>query len=92
MQRADHAARGRDERMVVRVERLRNDDLVAVIQKTVAGDLKRLAAAGGDENIAVLQLHADAVIIALYGLQQRRNAGRGRVSQRGLMEIADSLK
>ena len=44
-------AAGVDQGIVVGVEGLRDEDLVAVVQDAVHGDLQRLAAAGGDEDI-----------------------------------------
>lgn len=66
-----------DKGMIVRIERLRNDDLVAVVQNTVACDLERFAPARGDEHIPRVQRHADARIIAADRVDQRRDAGEG---------------
>ena len=85
------AGRG-DKGMIVRIERLWDDDLVAVVQNTVARDLERFAPARGDEHIPRVQRHADARIIAADRVDQRRDAGRGRVGQRGLVEAADGLE
>ena len=88
----DTGAGGGDKGMIVRIERLWDDDLVAVVQNTVARDLERFAPARGDEHIPRVQRHADAGIIAADGVDQRRDAGRGRVGQRGLVEAAHGLK
>ena len=77
--------------MVVGVERLGDDDLVAVVEQTVGRDLQRFAAAGRHEDVGLAQLHADVPVIALDRRDQLRNAGGGRVGQHGRAEIVDRV-
>ena len=91
MQRMDHAAGRGDEGMVVGIERLGDDDLVAVVEQTVGRDLQRFAAAGRHKDVGLAQLHADVPVIALDRGDQLRNAGGGRVGQHGRAEIVDRV-
>lgn len=77
--------------MVVGVERLGDDDLVAVVEQTVGRDLQRFAAAGRHKDVGLAQLHADVPVIALDRGDQLRNAGGGRVGQHGRAEIVDRV-
>ena len=87
----DDASGGRDERVIVRIERLGDNDLVAVVQQTVCRDLQCFAAAGGDEDVGLVQLHADIAVISLDRFDQFRDAGRGCVGQNRRAEIVDCV-
>ena len=91
VQGVDDAAGGRDERVVIRVERLGDDDLVAVVQQAVCRDLQRFAAAGGDENVGLVKPDADGFIVLPDGFDQLRDAGRGRVGQNRRAEAVDRV-
>ena len=91
VQGVDDASGGRDERVVIRVERLGDNDLVAVVQQTVCRDLQCFAAAGGDEDVGLVQLHADIAVISLDRFDQFRDAGRGCVGQNRRAEIVDCV-
>ena len=58
----DHAAHG-GEGVVVGVERLRDDDLVAGIHAAVEGEKEAFAAAGGDDDLVSGDLDAHAVVV-----------------------------
>ena len=77
--------------MVVGIERLRDDDLIAVVQNGGHDHLQGLAAAGGGQDIPPLQLDADAGIVAADGIHQHRNAAGGSVGQNRVMEIFNGL-
>ena len=91
VQRMDDAACGRDERVIVRVERLGDDDLVAVVQQTVCRDLQCFAAAGRNEDVGLVQSNADVFIVLPDSFNQFRDAGRGRVGQNRRAEIVDRV-
>ena len=77
---------------VVRIKRLRNDDLVALVENAAQHDLQRFAAAGGDEYILFAQLCADLGIIAADSVDQLRHAGGRRIGQNLLAEFAYRFK
>ena len=89
VQGMDDAAGGGDEGVIVGIERFGDDDLVTVVEQAVGRNLQRLTAAGGDENVRIVQLHANSPIIVLNGGDQRRHAGRCGVGQDRLMERVD---
>ena len=70
----DLRAAGVDHGVVVGIEGLRDQDLVAVVQDAVEHDLQRLAAAGGDQDLARLKVHIQIVIILLDGIDQHRQS------------------
>ncbi|CDB87395.1 unknown [Firmicutes bacterium CAG:170] len=81
-----------DERIIVGIKRLGNDDLVAVVENAVCSDLERLAAAGRDQNVLRADLHADLAVIVHNGVDQHRDTGRGRVGKRFFMEASHGFK
>ena len=90
--RADGRAGQRDERAVVRVERLGDDDLVALVEDAAERDLQRLAAAGGDEHLLVGDGRVDLAVVVDDGVDHFRHAvGRG-VGQDRLAEVLDGLE
>ena len=89
---ADGRAGERDERAVVRVERLGDDDLIALIEDAAERDLQRLAAAGGDEHLLVGDGRVDLAVVVDDGVDHLRHAvGRG-VGQHRLAEVLDGVK
>ena len=78
--------------VVVGIEGLGDQDLVAVVQNAVHGDLQSLAAAVGDENIALFKVHAQIVIVLLDGVDQHGNTGRRCVLQNGQVKVTHGLE
>ena len=91
VQRMDDAACGRDERVIVRIERLGDNDLVAVVQQTVCRNLQCFAAAGRNEDVGLVQSNADVFIVLPDSFDQFRDAGRGCVGQNRRAEIVDRV-
>ena len=91
-QGADLAAGGIDKRGIVGIEGLRYDHLVPLVQNAVEDHLQRLAAAGGDENITLLQMGAQPVVVALDRLDQAGDPGRRRILQHRLGKLAHRLE
>ena len=77
--------------MVVGIEGLRDDDLIAVVQNGGHDHLQGLAAAGGRQDIAPLQLHTDALVVGAYRVQQHGDTAGGSVGQDRVMEILNGL-
>ena len=88
----DHRAAGVDHGVVVGVEGLGDDDLVPIVQDAVEDDLQRLAAPGGNQDVALLKVHPQVVIILLDGVNEHRQSRRGSVLQHRKLEIPDRLK
>ena len=91
-QRADGRARCAHEGVVVGVEGLRNDDLIAIIQNAVERDGKRFAAAGGDDHVVGLQMNVQIGVIFFDSLDHFRDTGGGSVLKHGLLKVFDSIK
>ena len=91
VQGVDDASGGRDDRVIVRVERLGDDDLVAVVQQTVCRNLQCFAAAGRNEDVGLVQSNADVFIVLPDSFDQFRDAGRGRIGQNRRAEIVDRV-
>ena len=90
--RADGRAGQRDERAVVRVERLGDDDLVALVEDAAERDLQRLAAASGNEHLLVGDGGVDLAVIVDDRVDHLGHAvGRG-IGQDRLAEVFHSLK
>ena len=90
--RADGRAGQRDERAVVRVERLGDDDLITLVEDAAERDLQRLAAAGGDEHLLVGDRRVDLAVVVDDGVDHLGHAvGRG-VGQDRLAEVLDGLE
>ena len=89
---ADGRAREGDGGMVVRIERFRDDDLVAVVEQAGHRELQSLAAAGGGQDIAVLKLHAYAGVVMLHCVKELGHADRRRVGEHGLGEISERFE
>ena len=65
------------ERLVVRVIRLDDDDVVALVRAGEEREEDGLAAAGRREDLVVLEAHSDAaLVIALQRADELRCAGR----------------
>ena len=77
----DDAAGGVNEGGVVGVIRLGDDDLGVGIQNGQAGEEKCLAAAGGHQDVVVLQGHPQGAVVVPDGLNQLRPSGRGLIGQ-----------
>ena len=88
----DGCAGGADECAVIRIKRFCENDLVTFVEDAVERDLKRLTAAGRDEDVLRGDVHADAVIVLADGIDRLRHAGRRRIGQRPLMEGTDGVK
>ena len=89
---ADLRAAGIDHRIVVGVERLGDQDLVVVVEDAVHRDLQCLGASVGDEDIALVKVHVELGIVALDGVDQLGDAGRGCVLQHGQVEVLDRVE
>ena len=90
--RANRCTAGAGHRVVVRVERLGNQNFVAVVKNALQRDLKRLTAADGDVDLALVEVHVELVIVVLDRVDQLGDAGRGRVGQHRLLEVTDRLE
>ena len=90
--RANRCTAGAGHRVVVGVERLGNENFVAVVKNALQRDLKRFAAAGGDVDLALVEVHVELVIVVLDRVDQLGDAGRGRVGQHRLLEVTDRLE
>ena len=71
----DGRTAGAGHRVVVGVERLGNENFVAVVKNALERDLKRLAAAGGDVDLTFVKVHVELVVIVLDRVDQLRDAG-----------------
>ncbi|OQC34863.1 MAG: hypothetical protein BWX64_02707 [Acidobacteria bacterium ADurb.Bin051] len=71
--------RHRREGGVVRVERLDDQDLVAVVAGGEHREEDRLAAAGGGDDLVALERQPDLLVVALQDTQALRGSGRGGV-------------
>ena len=89
---SDGRAAGAHHGVVVGVERLGDEDLVAVVEDALERDGKRLAAAGGDVDLALIEVHIELIVVALDGVDQLRDTGGGSVFEHGLLELADGFK
>ena len=90
--RANRCTAGAGHRVVVGVERLGNENFVAVVKNALQRDLKRFAAAGGDVDLALVEVHVELVIVVPDRVDQLGDAGRGRVGQHRLLEVTDRLE
>ena len=81
-----------DRGVVVGIEGLGNDDLVAVVENRGKGHLQRLAAAGGGQDISTLQLDADASVIITHCVQVDRQTARRRIGDDLLIKVLQRLK
>jgi len=88
----DRRAGGGDEGVVVGIERFGDDDLVAVVEDALRGDLQRFAAACRDEHLARIERDPDVLVVAADGVDQHGLAGRLGIGKHGLVEIAHGLK
>ena len=88
----DGRAAGAHHGVVVGVERLGDEDLVAVVEDALERDGKRLAAAGGDVDLALIEVHIELIVVALDGVDQLGDTGGGSVFEHGLLELADGFK
>ena len=88
----DACAAGVGHGVVVGIERLGDQDLVAVVQDAVHGDLQGLAAAVGDKDITGLEVHAQIVVILPDGGDQLGDAGGRRVSQHRQVKMPHGLE
>ena len=88
----DRRAAGADHGVVVGIEGLGNQNLVAVVQDAVEGDLQRLGAAVGNEDIPGVEVHVQLVVIFLNGLHQHRHTGGGGIFQHRQVKMPHGLK
>ena len=88
----DLRAAGIGHGVVVGIERLGDEDLIAVVEDAVHGDLQRLAAAVGDEDIAGLKVHVQIVVILLDRRNQLRDTGRRRIGQHRQVKMPHRLE
>ena len=87
----DHAAAHKRKGIVVGVERLRHQQLIAIVQDTGHDEFQRLTAAGGGQNVLPLQLHAQFGVIAPHSVDIGGQAGGRCVFQCRLPELPDRL-
>ena len=85
---AGHVGEG----IVVGVERLRHQQLVAVVQNGGQHEFQRFTGAGGHQNVAPVQLDADLCVIAADGIQIFRQARRGGIFQHRILEVPNRFK
>ena len=90
--RVDHGAAGAGHGVVVGVEGLRDEDLVAVVENAVHGDLEGLGAAVGDEDVLGGEVHIQRSIVVPDGLNEGGDAGRGCVLQHRQVKAADGIE
>ena len=83
---------GVDHGVVVGIEGLGNQDLVAVVEDALQNNLKRLGAAGGDQDLILLKVHIQIVVVLLDCVNQNGHAGRGGIFQNGLVELPDGVE
>ena len=88
----DGGAAGIGHGVVVGIEGLGDQDLIAVIQDAVHGDLQCLAAAVGDQDIALFKVHPQIIVILLDGIDQNGDAGRRRILQHRQVKMTHCLK
>ena len=81
-----------DEGGVVGVIGLWDDDLGIGVQNAQAGQEQCLAAAGGDVDLALIEVHIELIVVALDGVDQLGDTGGGSVFEHGLLELADGFK
>ena len=91
-QGTDHAAGGLDEGVVVGVEGLGHDDFGAGIQDAEEENLQRLAAAGGDQDVLLGVLHADAAVVVHNRILQGFDALGVGVGKDLLGEVPDRVE
>ena len=73
--RVDFGAAGVHHGIVVGIERLGNQNLVAVVQNALQHDLQRLAAAHRYQNLVLFKVYVQLIIIFLNGIDQHRHTG-----------------
>ena len=88
----DDRAAGVDHGVVVGIVGLGDEDLVAVLQDAVEDDLDGLAAAGGDEDLVLVEVYIQAVVVLPDGVNEHGHPGRGGVLQHRRVEIAHRLE
>lgn len=88
----DGRAAGAHHGVVVGIEGLGNEDLVAVVENAVEGDLQGLGAAVGDENVTGVEVHVQLVIVMLDGVDEHRHAGEGAYSSTGRSKCRTASK
>ena len=87
----DHAAAHKRKGIVVGVERLRHQQLIAIVQDTGHDEFQGLTAAGGGQNVLPLQLHAQFGVISPHSVDIGGQAGGRCVFQCRLPEFPDRL-
>ena len=88
----DGRAAGAHHGVVVGIEGLGNQDLVAVVENAVEGDLQGLGAAVGDENIPGVEVHVQLVIVMPDGVDEHRHAGGGGILQHRQVKMPHGLE
>ena len=88
----DPGAAGVRHGVVVGIERLGDQDLVPVVEDAVHGDLQRLAAAVGNEDVTGLKVHPQCVVILLDGCDQLRDAGGRCIGQHRQVKVPHGLE
>ena len=88
----DLRAAGIGHGVVVGIERLGDEDLVAVVEDAVHGDLQRLAAAVGDKDITGVEVHVQIGVILSDRLDQLRDTGGRRIGQHRQIKVLHRVK
>ena len=88
----DFSAGDADEGVVIGIEGLGNQDLVPVVQDAGGGELESLAPAVSGQDVLKGQGHAEALVIALHGLQVFVHAAGGSIGQNGIPEAPHGVK
>ena len=88
----DLTAGGVGHGVVVGIEWLGDEDLVIVVQNRLQGEAEGLAAAGSDEDLALVKVHVELIIVLLDSLDQDRHTGRRSIGQNGLLKMLDSIE
>ena len=88
----DLRAAGVGHGVVVGIEGLGDEDLIAVIQDAVHGDLQRLAAAVGDEDITGIEVHTQIGVVLADGLDQLRDTGGRGIGQHRQVKVLHRIE
>ena len=88
----DLRAAGIGHGVVVGIERLGDEDLVAVVENAVHGDLQRLAAAVGNKDITGVEVHVQIGVILSDRLDQLRDTGGRRIGQYRQIKVLHRVK
>ena len=78
--------------VVVGIEGLGDQNLVAVVEDALQNDLKGLGTAGRNQNLVFFKVHIQIVVILLDRIDQNRHTGGRGIFQNGLIELTDGVE